>query len=402
MFIHRDISQQLSQNPDWIQILIGPRQCGKSTLFATLGGNFQEVTLDDLRLRQLAQNDPALFFQQFEPPLIIDEVQYAPNLFPELKKRIDQLKRKALLDPAAGQKKPKVLFRLTGSDQILIDKNIKETLTGRASYYYLNTCTVDEILRANAAISIKEILFKGGWPELYANENLSVVNYLNEYIRTCVEKDIVISAGIQKISAFHMILGLLAARTGQLLDYANISKDSGISGVTVKDWVSTLERADFLYLLKPFATSLNKRLIKTPKIYFLDTGLATRLQGWSDSLTLFNSPQIGALFETLALAEIVKFIRNYKKDWKLFFWRTKDGDEIDFVLQTNTTTFHGFEVKLSLQNMPKAISYPAMYEKLFSPQSPLIIITFGGSALKLSSQCSTLPIAELHDYLMKL
>lgn len=404
MYIHRDITSQLEQASSWIQILLGPRQCGKSTLFASLSvkdNHFQEITFDDLQLRQLANRDPALFLQQFEPPLLLDEVQYAPNLFPELKKRIDELKRAALFQ-ANSKSKTRVLFRLTGSNQILMDKNVKESLAGRASYFHLNTLSVHEIFNALSEIRINDILFKGGWPELYTDPNISVITYLNDYIRTYVEKDILMSAGIQKISAFHTILGLLGARTGQLIDFSDIARDSGISSVTVKEWISLLERADLIYLLKPYFSNLNKRLIKTPKLYFLDTGLAVRLQGWQDSTPLFNSPQIGSLFETLVLAEIVKFIRNYRKDWQLFFWRTKEGEEIDFVLKTAENSVHVFEAKLAIQNVPQAVNYPPAFQKHFSPHAPLVVVAFGGKKLKLSANCLVLPIAELHDYLQGL
>lgn len=144
------------------------------------------------------------------------------------------------------------------------------------------------------------------------------------------------------------------------------------------------------------------RLIKTPKLYFLDTGLAARVQGWRDSAPLFTSPQISALFETLVLAEIVKFIRNYRKDWQLFFWRTKEGEEIDFVLKTADDAVYAFEAKLAIQNVPQAVGYPSTFQKHFSPQTPLVIITFGGKKLQLSANCTVLPIAGLHDYLQGL
>jgi len=415
MYIYRDITQELSQSSAEIQVLLGPRQSGKSTLFALISNtlspetpaqgspstSFKEITFDDLQLRQLANQDPALFLQQFEPPLILDEVQYVPNLFPELKKVIDQRKQAATLQPGLATKAT-VLFRLTGSNQIWMDKNIKESLAGRASYYFLNTLTVHEILNALPQTTIKYILFKGGWPELHRNTSLSPTTYLNDYIRSYVEKDIVLSAGIQKIAEFHLVLQLLSARTGQETKYTEISNNSGVSSVTVKEWVGLLERADLVYLLKPYFNNLNSRLIKTPKLYFLDTGLAVRLQGWSDPTPLLSSPQIGALFETLALAEIVKFINNYRKDWELFFWRTKDGDEIDFILKTGNSEIHAFEVKLSVQAAPKALSYPPTFKKHFSPKQPLVIITYGGEVLKLSPQCMVLPIAQLHDYLKTL
>src|SRR3989338_8457052 len=158
MFIQRDLSAQLLHNPVWIQIVLGPRQCGKSTLLSLLKGNvkFTEITFDDLSLRQLAERDPALFLEQFTPPLLLDEVQYTPNLFPELKKRIDAIKKTLLKSKKTSA--PMVLFRLTGSNQILMDKNIKESLAGRASYYYLNTLSIHEITQALPETSIQNIL----------------------------------------------------------------------------------------------------------------------------------------------------------------------------------------------------------------------------------------------------
>ncbi|SRR5579883_323185 len=404
MFIERDITNQLIQAPAWIQILLGPRQCGKSTLFASLfspNKPFKEITFDDLQLRQLANHDPALFLQQFEPPLLLDEIQYVPNLFPELKKKIDQIKRARVFESGSAEKQS-VLFRLTGSNQILMDKNVKESLAGRASYYHLNTLTVHEILRALPETSIQDILFNGGWPELYINKTLSVTTYLNDYIRSYVEKDIILSAGIQKMSEFLTVLRLCAARTGQETDYTDIHKDSGVSSVTVKEWISILERADLVYQLKPFFNNLNKRLIKRPKLYFLDTGLATRLQGWSEVVPLLHSPQMGGLFETLVLVEILKFIRNAGKDWELFFWRTKDGQEIDILLKTARGELHAFEAKYAVHGVSKAVAYPPAFQKEFSPKTPMVVVTSGGRKLELSSNCMVIPIAELHDYLQSL
>lgn len=399
MYIKRDISTLLEKSPAWIQVLLGPRQCGKSTLFASLfSANYTEITFDDLQMRELANQDPALFLQQFERPLLLDETQYVPNLFPELKKTIDQIKR-ADVFKAKAARKPDVLFRLTGSNQLLMDKNIKESLAGRASYYFLNTLTVHEILQAFPSTALKDILFKGGWPELYTNHHLSVTTYLNDYIRSYVEKDIILSAGIQKSAEFLTVLRLCAARTGQETDYTSIQKDSGVSSVTVKEWLNILERADLIYQLKPYFNNLNKRLIKRPKLYFLDTGLAARLQGWSEALPLLTSPQIGSLFETLVLAEIVKFIRNHGKDWELFFARTKDGQEIDFIIKTSQGDIHAFEAKYAVHGVSKAIAYPPSISKELMPRHPIVIVTAGGQKLKLSPNCITLPLAELYYYL---
>ncbi len=399
MYIRRDMSKILQQSGAMAEVLLGPRQCGKSTLFEAIGlKTAQSVSFDDLSLRQLANHDPALFLEQFKLPLLLDEVQYVPNLFPEIKKRIDEHKKLQRFSSENTQAY-QVLFRLTGSNQILMDKNVKETLVGRAAYYYLNTLTVHEILAALPNTRMADILFQGGWPELYVNPDMTAVNYINDYIRSYVEKEIALQAGIHKLGEFHTFLGLLAARTGQLLDYSNISQQCGVSSVTVKDWVSLLLRSDLLYTLPPYASNLNKRLIKTPKLYFLDTGLAVRLQGWQEAAPLMNSPQIGSVFETLVLAEIIKFIRNYRKDWQLFFWRTKEGEEIDCIIKTSPNQIYAFEAKYAIQNIPKSTRLPATFQKHFSLDKPLTVVTFGGSRLALSQHCEVVPIAALHNYL---
>jgi len=396
MYIKRDITSRLSESTMPVQFVIGPRQCGKSTLLSRLSeSSFKEVTFDDLQLRNLANRDPALFLEQFPPPVLLDEVQYVPHLFSEIKRQIDLLKKQRLKDG----KSLTTLYRMTGSNQLLMDKNIKESLAGRASYFYLNTLTVHEIQQTLDSASIQSILFKGGWPELYIDSTLSPVQYLNDYIRSYIEKDIVLSAGVQKQEAFNIVLGLLAARTGMLLDYANVAKASGVQAVTIKEWVSILQRTALAYCLRPYASNLNKRLTKTPKFYFLDTGLAARLQGWQDPTPLLTSLQAGTLFETLVFSEIFKFIQNYGKDWQLYLWRTKEDEEIDFLIVTKSGKVIALDAKMSMQNV-QPVKLPASFKKLFPQVENITLVTFGGKKLQLSKECIAIPISQLHEFLL--
>ncbi len=401
MLIKRDILQKLREEKGvYVHILIGPRQCGKSTLFAILSeGKYREVTLDDFQMRNLAENDPALFLAQHPLPLIIDEIQYAPNIFPEIKKITDELKRKRLLNNENNEIEP--LFYLTGSNQILLDAQVKETLVGRASYHYLNTLSVHEITNAFPDIPLTTILFKGGWPELYTNAALNPVKYLNDYIRNYIEKDIVTSAGIIKTKEFHTVLGMLAARTGNILNNSSLAKDSGVRSVTINEWISVLERTAIIYLLPPFETNLNKRLTKSHKIYFLDTGLAARLQGWMDVQPILTSPQAGALFETLVLGEIVKCITNFGKDWKVYLWRTKEGEEVDFIIDKGNGEILALDAKLSIHGADPML-IPSSLSKSFPDLKHITLVTYGGKKLWLSKHCLQVPIADLTQFLLDL
>ncbi len=400
MLIKRDIATKLRENRGvYIHILIGPRQCGKSTLFAALGeGKFQEITFDDFQMRNLAERDPGLFLTQYPPPIIIDEIQYAPNIFPEIKRIIDNLKKDRVLKNQKDE--ITVLFYLTGSNQILLDTHVKETLVGRASFYHLNTLSVHEIKNAFPNMPLTTILFKGGWPELYTNPALDPVKYLNDYIRNYIEKDIVVSAGIIKKKEFHTVLGMLAARTGNILNHSSLAKDSGVKSVTINEWISVLERTALLYLLPPLETNLNKRLTKAPKIYFLDTGLTTRLQGWMDAKPLLASPQAGALFETLVLSEIVKCITNFGKNWKVSLWRTKDGEEVDFIIDTGKGDILALDAKLSIHGADPVAPPPSL-SKTFPHLKHMILVTYDGKKLWLSNNCLQIPITQLTDFLLE-
>lgn len=397
-YIERDITTRLLEDEgSYIQVLLGPRQCGKSTLLEHISKHHFIVTFDDLQLRQLAQQDPALFLSQYRPPLLIDEVQYAPNLFPELKRVVDNLKKDRL---ATGRNyNVPTHFRLTGSNQIFMDKNVKESLVGRASLYYLNTLTIHELQKVYDKINFHEVMYKGGWPELYINPKLNVVQYLNDYIRSYIEKDVVMAAGITKQNEFHILLGLLAARTGQLLNHTALAQQSGVKSVTIKDWISILQRNNLVDLLQPYENNLNKRLVKTPKFYFLDTGLAARLQGWSSIQPMMQSPQAGPLFENLVFAEISKLISNFGKSWRMYLWRTREGEEIDFIIVDEKGNTLALDAKLGVQSV-KPVSIPPGLHKTLPNIKMVIVVTPAGEKHFLTANCLQLPISKLTDYLL--
>lgn len=324
-----------------IKILRGPRQVGKTSLLDHLGTHHL-ILFDDLRIRSFAKENPSLFFDQYSGPLILDEATLVPEIFLELKKRVDEQRRmrnKQNLEVSLD-------VWITGSNQTLLQKNVSESLAGRASYFSLNTLSLHEIYedRKEHAI-LRNILMRGGWPELYSDLSINSIHYLNDFIATFIEKDIVSAAGIERKAAFSKSLQLAAGRIGQLINYSDISRVIGVDLTTVQSWFKLLEQNGIMKIIQPYQSNLNQRLIKTPKIYFEDVGLITRLQGWTEYDPLFVSPYFGNLIENLAFIEISKFFSNHGLPLEIFFLRSKEKVEIDFLLQLPNQRFVAIEVK---------------------------------------------------------
>lgn len=390
MWIKRDLSDFLiNSNTLPVQIVWGPRQCGKSTLLHHLSPKWSYVTLDDLRDRSTAQKDPALFLKQYPTPVVIDEAQYAPNLFSQIKLHVDQERLKAQISNS--------IFRITGSHQILLDEKIKESLGGRASFFRLHNLSLSEIGKLN--FSIEEIIFKGGWPELFTNTGLNPIDYLNDYIRTVVDKDVALASGVKELAKFQVTLGLLAARVGELLNFESLSREAGVSGVTLKSWVSNIERSGLGGLLRPFHSNLNKRLIKIPKFYFFDTGLAVRLQGHMDISLMMRGPSFGHLFENLVLIEILKTKDHHRKSWNLFFWRSKEKEEYDFVIQAADKIIV-IDAQVAVQSA-KPFTPSLAFKQDFRNHTIIpLVCTFGGNQKDISNDCSQVPVQNLSSYLL--
>lgn len=344
MWIQRDLLKFLQNHTGKtlpIKILRGPRQVGKTSLLHHLGTH-QLILFDDLTIRNFAQENPALFFEQFTGPLILDEATLAPQIFPELKRRVD-LERRRRQEKATSIA---LDIWITGSNQTLLQKEVRESLAGRANYFLLNTLSLHEWKNTFLKpISLRDMFMRGGWPELHASPELNSVQYLNDFIATFIEKDIVSAAGIEKKAAFSKVLQLAAARVGQLLNHSDIAKNVGVDTTTVQAWISLLNQNGIVRILQPFHTNLNQRLIKTPKIYLEDTGLAVRLQGWSEFDPLLLSPYFGSLLENLVLAEITRFFINRGAQPEIYFVRSKEQVEVDFLVQLSNQRFIAVEVK---------------------------------------------------------
>jgi predicted AAA+ superfamily ATPase len=220
---------------------------------------------------------------------------------------------------------------------------------------------------------------------------------LDNYITSYVEKDIVLSAGIQKQADFLKMIRLLAGRTAQLLNTSEISKEVGVKVSTIRDWISLLEKMRIICLVQPFSSNLSSRLVKTPKIYFLDTGLACRLQGWSEMLPMMTSPQFGHLFKNLVFTEIYKTKINFGKSWQIYFWRSRDGEEIDFLIEKENQQKLFIESKVQFQDSFKLKEFPEL-RKVFLNKIPKVIIAVAQTNLKNEK---VVPISDLRDVLLK-
>jgi uncharacterized protein len=399
MYVKRDFLSSLKQASELEAVILwGPRQVGKTTLLNQLDLK-SSLYLDDISVRSRAQSDPALVLDNVETPCLIDEAQYAPNLFPEIKLQIDRLRRERLKKTRTkSDDKTKTLFYITGSNRILLDKNVKESLAGRSHLFNLQGLSVKEIHSAFPELTIKSILWRGGFPELYTRENLSPARFLSDYISSFVEKDVAASVGVEKKDQFNTVLALLAARSGQFLNMNEIAGVAGVQQKTIQSWINSLTTNSVIDLVPAYYTNLNKRVTKMKKLFFYDTGLCARLQGHLSEETLWNSPQIGSLFETLVFGEITKTNLNFLKEWKVYNWRTKDQGEIDFVVQSESKTLL-IESKMAIHGAQPFQLDPEA-KKTFTKNFKKVVVTVGGNAAKLGQDTDSIPIKDLGHYLM--
>lgn len=324
-----------------VVMLTGPRQVGKTTVLRNCDQNRKYVTLDNLSDRKLAVEDPELFLQKYQPPVLIDEVQYAPNLFSAIKVEVDQ-------------KQQNGMYWLTGSQQFHLMKNVSETLAGRIAILQLQGFSQRERLHLNFAnvftdteevlnqppasvslMSLYRSIWKGSCPKLVCSSDEYWELYYNSYVQTYIERDVRDFGLVSNELTFLKFMRALAARTGQLLNLSDISKDIGVSAPTVKNWISVLRASGIVYLLEPYYSNLTNRMTKMPKLYFLDTGLACYLTNWQTAETLESGAMSGAIFETYVVSEILKSFWFCGKRAPLFFYRDKDKKEIDLLLEIN-------------------------------------------------------------------
>jgi predicted AAA+ superfamily ATPase len=375
--IQRTLSQTLLQEAQYYPsvTLLGPRQSGKTTLVRHLFPEHTYVNLENPEIRELAFSDPKTFFKRFPPPLIVDEVQRSPGLLSWIQVLIDENKNESLgLDRPADNGQ----FILTGSHQLELRSQITQSLAGRTSVLRLLPLSIEEIQEEQ--LEKENYIYQGFLPALYSEQIPPSVYYRN-YFRTYVERDVRQIINLKDSRVFEQFLRLLAGRIGTELNLHSMSKQLGVSSTTLKEWLSILEASYILFLLPPFYKNYGKRIVKSPKLYFIDVGLASWLLGIESLDQVFRDPLAGNLFENMVILDLLKRQWNQGRESNLYFWRDNNQNEIDVIYaQGNALT--PIEIKSSRtwnKDFAKGICY---FQKIVPEAKNGILIYAGKEKLE--------------------
>jgi len=311
----------------------GPRQAGKTTLTKMVFPDYNYCNLEHPELRLLAQQDPKSFMLQYPSPVIIDEIQRVPELLSYIQVEVDRIGKNGM-------------FILTGSQQLNLNASVSQSLAGRTALLTLLPFSLEELVQYGNPVSRDKILFKGFLPRVYDQHQEPMMAYRN-YLQTYVERDVRQMVNIKDLHVFETFLKLLAGRVGQLINFNSLASDTGVSAVTIANWLSVLEASYIVYRLNPYFENLGKRVIKSPKIYFTEPGLACYLLGIEDESQIARDPLLGNLFENVVVMEAVKARYNQGLDAGLYFFRDSNHNEIDLLWKKEGELFP-VEIKSAL------------------------------------------------------
>ncbi len=380
-YITRELERKFKQMDGFFKVVLvtGARQVGKTTMLKHLAKdkNRTYVTLDDLMARELAQNDPTLFFQTYKPPILIDEVQHAPQLFERIKLMCENTEE-------TGQ------FWLTGSQQYSMMKHVRETLAGRIGILELYSLSQREkngiifdkpldfsletlqerqsITTPNDITEVFEHIWRGGMPQVQTADEEMRQEYYSSYVDTYLMRDVAEVGGVTNSSKFMKLLRTCAALTAEQVNYATLATAADISEPTAKDWVRILEGLGIVYLLQPYSNNELKRLVKTPKLYFCDTGLCAYLSMWLTRDTLMNGAASGHYFENYVVTELLKNYAYGKTKANLSYYRDSNAKEIDVFVELNGF-IHPLEIKKSASPNRKEVKKYELLDKASIPRS---------------------------------
>ena len=365
MFIKRHIKNAFLEYAKWNSVVIvtGARQVGKTTLIENLLPDIYKVDLDDRLALQMAKAETSAFMELNPPPVFIDEVQYAPEIFHDIKIAVDKSKKK-------GQ------YFLSGSQPFRLMKNVSESLAGRAGILTMPGLSLREInadswlkpfipttayllerRESRIETSIKtlwDIIWRGSYPELYEKSEYPWDVFYGNYLKTYIERDVRELAQVGDELQFIQFMRIMATRTGQLLNLNNVAKEIQVSQPTAKRWLSILQSSGIVYLLPPYHNNFGKRIVKSPKLYFADTGLCSYLAKWNSPESLMTGAMSGAYFETFVINEIYKSYVNCGKEADMYFFRDSNGAEIDLLIYENGSLYP-IEIKETGQPKPSMI-----------------------------------------------
>lgn len=416
-YINRNVEEQVLKLSEQFPVVMitGPRQVGKTTLLNYIASIKKQditfVSLDNIKVRTLAVEDPELFLETYKTPLIIDEFQYAPNLLSYIKMNVDTARMNELF---GDNQKVETMYYLTGSQSFLSMKNVTESLAGRIGIidlYGLSTRElnnekshvfipeVDELKKQKLNLkqyTIKELyqrIFKGSFPETYKNEQISLETYFESYVKTYLERDIRDLIHITDEIKFMKFMVSVAARTGQELNLTEIANDAEISNPTANEWLSILVNTGLVILIEPYSSNVIKRVVKRPKLYFMDTGLACYLTKYPNPEILEMSAYAGHIFETFVISEIVKSFTNSGMNAKryLYYYRDNNGHEIDLIIDYNNKLYP-IEIKKSKNPGYEAIKHFYVLDDLKKEKANGIVLCMADEIFPIDKNNYLIPI----------
>ncbi len=403
MYISRTLESFVASSRFPVLMLSGARQVGKTTFLRHLSEPDRTyVTLDDPLVQSLAKEDPALFMQRYPPPVLIDEIQYAPELLPHIKIAVDR-------DRSPGQ------FWLTGSQQFHLMKGVSESLAGRVGIVQLYGLSrrerigndsppflpisdaIQNRLQTGDTLGLKELyrlIWRGDFPAIALDDQMDWNLFYSSYLQTYLQRDIRDLARVGDELSFLRFLRAAAARTAQMLNFSDLARDADVAPNTAKTWLSILQASGIIYLLEPYYTNFTKRLVRSPKFYFLDTGLCAYLTEWSSPETLEAGAMSGPILESWIVSELLKSYRHNGHMPPFYYYRDRDGKEIDLLILRDGTIYP-LEIKKTASPNKNHVQNFRVLKKLSMPIGPGGVICLSEHLLPLTETAMSIPVSAL-------